>query len=621
MVETPWGPSDRLREGRLRPGPATSRTDVEMSQRRRLFGAMVASVSTRGYTATRLDDLVELSGVSTASFYRLFPSKDACFLAATEQMLERALATVKVDGPGTWEERIRGALSTVGELIAAQPAAAKMLLIDSYAAGPEVAAAIDRAVGELQRRAVALAAEAPGGTTPPDEVPAALVGAIQELARDRLWRGRAQTLPKLLGEVTEVALAYRGPSEPLAYGGRLPRPQTETLEVPGAAERAIRALAVVAEERGYPSVTVDDVVKRAAMSPTTFYAEFADKREVMLAAIDSAGAQMAAATLPAFRRNPDWPAALRIAFMDLLAYLASRPALARLVFVEAYAGGPEALQRREEALEPLTALLAPGRGSAVDLPSVTGEVVWAAIIALIGQRIRESGTHSLPALEPALTFLASCPYLGPEAAGVAARGGDRSRRTGRGRVEAVVAHYEDPEAERFDSALAFRPATAEELAAELGLPLQDARRLLGNLLRVGLVESVEGRTKDDPIEGAYTYSKRGLIEEEVMEMSLAERQRLATTVVSILEHESDEALEAGTFNLRPEHVLVRVPMDLDEEGWREISDVLQTAMHELLDAMGRSQDRLADSGERPIRATAGLLFFEMPQRRRGNRGG
>lgn len=621
MVDTPWGPSERLRERRLKPGPGRSREDVEASQRERLFGAMVACVSEQGYAATKLDDLVELSGVSTASFYRLFASKDACFLAATEQMLETVLAVVKVDGPGTREERVRGVLSAVAELVASQPAAAKMLLIDSYAAGSEVAAAIDRALSELQRRAIALAAEAPGGSALPDEVPTALVGAIEELARDRLRRGRAQTLPKLMEDVAEVALAYRPPSEQLTYGGRLPRPKPEALEVPGAAERAIRALAVVAEERGYPSVTVDDVVKRAAMSPTTFYAEFADKREVMLAAIDSAGAQMAAATLPAFRRNRDWPAALRIAFMDLLAYLASRPALARLVFVEAYAGGPEALQRREEALEPLTALLAPGRSAGAKLPPVAGEVVWAAVIALIGQRIRESGAHSLPALEPALTFLASCPFLGPEAAGVAARGGDRSRRTGRDRLEAILAHYEDPQAERLDSALAFRPATAEELASELGLPLQEARRLLANLLRVGLVESVEGRTKDDPVEGAYAYSKRGVLSEEsVKDMSLAEQERYGARVTNLLDQEAREALEASTFILRPEYVLARVPMDLDEEGWREISDLLQNATDDVLDAIGRSQDRLADSGERPIRATAGVLFFEMPQRRRGDRG-
>jgi AcrR family transcriptional regulator len=621
MVDTPWGPSERLRERRLKPGPGRSREDVEASQRERLFGAMVACVSEQGYAATKLDDLVELSGVSTASFYRLFASKEACFLAATEQMLEAALAVAKVDGPGTWDERVRGALSAAAELVVSQPAAAKMLLIDSYAAGPEVMAAIDRAASELQRRAVALAAEAPGGSDLPDEVPAALVGAVQELARDRLRRGRARTLPKLMEYVAEVALAYRPPTEPLTYGGRLPRPHPETLEVPGAAERAIRALAVVAEEQGYPAVTVDDVVKRAAMSPTTFYAEFADKREVMLAAIDSAGAQMAAATLPAFRRNPDWPAALRIAFMDLLAYLASRPALARLVFVEAYAGGPEALQRREEALEPLTALLAPGRSGGADLPPVTGEVLWAAIIALIGQQIRESEAHSLPALEPTLTFLASCPYLGSEGATAAARGGDRSRRTGRGRLEAIVAHYEDPQAERFDSALAFRPATAEELAAELGLSVQDARRLLGNLLRAGFVESVEGRTKDDPVEGAYAYSKKGVISEEaVQHMSPVEWQRLGTTIMNLLDQEAGEALEAGTFHLRPEHVVVRAPMDLDEAGWREISDILQSALGGMLDAIDRSQDRLATSGERPIRATAGLLLFEMPQRRRGNRG-
>src|SRR6185312_16323190 len=102
-------------------------------------------------------------------------------------------------------------------------------------------------------------------------------------------------LPSLMDQVADVALSYRPPAESVSYAGRLPKPMAENLEVAGAADRAIRALAVVAADRGYGQVTVEEIVKQASMSPTTFYAEFADKREAMLAAIDSAGAQMAAA--------------------------------------------------------------------------------------------------------------------------------------------------------------------------------------------------------------------------------------------------------------------------------------------------------------------------------------
>lgn len=619
MIDTPWGSSERLRERRLKPGPGRSREDVEENQRERLFGAMVACVAQRGYAATRLDDLVELSGVSTASFYRLFASKDACFLAAAEEMLAAALAMTTADLPGTWKERLQGGLAAFAELIVAHPAAAKMLLIDSYAAGPEATKAVDRAVSDFQSRAIALANESPGGSGLPDEVPAAMVGAVEELARDRLRRGRARILPKLMATVAQVALSYRPPTEALTYGGRLPRAKSESLEVPGAADRAIRAFAVVAADRGYAAASVEEVVKRASMSPTTFYAEFADKREVMLAAIDSAGAQMVAATLPAFRRNPDWPSAVRTAFVDLLAYLASRPALTRLVFVEAYAAGPEALQRRAEALEPLTALLAPGRIGGRGLPQGANEVVWAAIIAQIGRRVREAGPNSLPALEPILTFMAVNPYLGPEAAGAAARNGGRARRTQR--VEAVLDFYEDPNSDRLETALGAGAATAEELAAGLDVSAEDARRLLGQMLEAGLIESVEGRAKDEPIEGAYRFSGHAAIDRKaVSEMSIAERQRVVVRVASGLEGELVEALEAGTFTLRPEHVLARLPMSLDEEGWREVSDLLEKAMADVLDAYERSTERLADSGELPMRATAGLALFEMPRRQTTPRG-
>src|ERR1700710_3122866 len=129
MVETPWGPSDQLREGRLRPGPATSRADVGTSERRRLSGAMVPSVSERGYAATRIDDLVELSGVSTASFYRMFASKDACFLGAPERMLAATLAATDISGDGAWEDRVHSALDAFARIVAAQPAGARMVLI------------------------------------------------------------------------------------------------------------------------------------------------------------------------------------------------------------------------------------------------------------------------------------------------------------------------------------------------------------------------------------------------------------------------------------------------------------------------------------------------------------
>ena len=57
----------------LRPGPGTPPADVARNQRERLFGAMVACVAERGYAATRVTDLVAMSGVSQAQLLLALP--------------------------------------------------------------------------------------------------------------------------------------------------------------------------------------------------------------------------------------------------------------------------------------------------------------------------------------------------------------------------------------------------------------------------------------------------------------------------------------------------------------------------------------------------------------------
>ncbi len=92
MVETPWGDAASLRERMLRPGRGTQRGEAERNQRERLFAAMVATVAEKGYEATTVADLVELSGVSRSAFYRHFEDKQECFLAAAEELVEPTLA-------------------------------------------------------------------------------------------------------------------------------------------------------------------------------------------------------------------------------------------------------------------------------------------------------------------------------------------------------------------------------------------------------------------------------------------------------------------------------------------------------------------------------------------------
>ena len=443
MVATPWGNSEELRDRRLRPGPGVPREEVVANQRERLFGAMVACVSNRGFQATTVGDLVEVSGVSSRTFYDLFPDKKACFLATLEAMIEAAIGyaarragelagdpapggvTMPEDGArGSWEERAEQGMRAFAEMIVAQPAAARLALVEAYSAGPEALVPLEQAVSGFEWLTRQVIDQSPERAGMPPEMVTALMGAQQEIARNRLREGNEKELPALTEELWDLLLSYRPPPRPLRLQGRPPKSQPETLEAHDHAERALRALAAVIAEEGYTGTTVDAVLKRAQMSATTFYANFDGKEDAMLAAIDSAGAQIMAAIMPAFRRAEDWPHGIRAAFGALFNFLASRPALANLAMVEVYAAGLEAMQRRRDALRPLEELIADGYGLAPNVPPVGAEGLIGGMYTLAYRRLRESGADSLPALAPVCAYIALAPFIGAEEACRIANGED-----------------------------------------------------------------------------------------------------------------------------------------------------------------------------------------------------
>jgi AcrR family transcriptional regulator len=448
MVATPWGDSDALREKRLRPGPGVPRDEVVANQRQRFFGAMVASVSERGYVATTVNDLVETSGVSSRTFYDLFPDKKACFLATLEAMIEAAAAFAMQSagerlentapagvqlpaGPGetdgSWEHQARIGFDAFARMIALQPAAARLAFLEAYPAGPEAVQLIENAAAGFEWLARQMLEQSPERAGMPAEMITAHVGAQQEIARTRLRRGEEAELPGLLDELWDLLLSYRPPPGPLRMTGRTPRFGPETIDAHDHAERALRAFAVVVAEEGYVNTTVEAVLKRAQMSATTFYANFAGKDDAMLAAIDSACSQIMAAIMPAFRRAPDWPMGVRTGYGALCNFLASRPAMAQLIAVEIHAAGSAAMERRHDTLRPLEELIGGGFKHEPGAPALAAEAITGAVFTLIYKRLRASGAGSLPTLAPLLSYITLCPFLGAEEACRVANSDGRGR--------------------------------------------------------------------------------------------------------------------------------------------------------------------------------------------------
>jgi AcrR family transcriptional regulator len=403
---------------------------------------MVASVAERGFQATTVNHLVEISGVSSRTFYDLYPDKRACFIATMEALVQMAIAyvaemagedeaaaakTAQEVSEREWEERAHQALGSFAAMIAAQPAASRLVMVESYAAGPEALVPLENAIAGFEWLSRQVVERSPERADMPPEMITALTGGVQEVVRNRLLSGHEGELPGMIGDAWQLLLGFRAPPEPLRLVGRPPKAEPESTAAHDHAERALRAMAAVVAEEGYAKTKVDAVVRRAQMSASTFYAHFDGKEDAMLAAIDSAAAQLLAATMPAYRRGADWPNGLRAAYGALFNFLASRPSLATLLMIEVYAAGPAAMQRRMEALKPLEALVAEGHELFPQSPQIDAEGILGAVYTLAYRRLRESGPDALPFLAPLCAYITLSPLIGAAEACRIANGDGRGR--------------------------------------------------------------------------------------------------------------------------------------------------------------------------------------------------
>ncbi len=438
MSRTPWGDAAELRERQLGPGRGTPREEVERNQRERLFAAMVATMASKGYEATRVADVLELAGVSRKAFYRHFADKEECYTQATAAIIDRTFEALRARIGAGEEASFRGeeGLEVLLQATAAQPAAARACVIEPFAAGPAAREKLERAVVDLEWTAAGLISQESGGKRVQRELARAVLGGIAGTVHKMLREDRAEELPQLAGPLWRWASSLEPRALPLSAPA--PREQQTETAIPFEArvptERILRGFAAAVAEHGYTEVPVAAIASHGKVSLSTFYDHFDGKADALVAALTSIEAQLLAATLPAARAAGPGGATVRAAFGAAMDFFAAEPDLAQLWIVEVMAAGPDAVARRDRLDGELFATTTALAGGDLDaLEEVALDATIGAVHALLYERVRSGGASELPALVPALTYVAVIPFLGAEAAWEAARGEDPLTRAGAGR--------------------------------------------------------------------------------------------------------------------------------------------------------------------------------------------
>ena len=191
-----------------------SREQIAESQRERLLAGVAHAVAERGYRATTITEIVRAASVSSAAFYKHFESKEQCFLAAFDAVVDhlRDLVAEAVEPVPDWPHKVIAALRALLRFFAAEPDLARLCLIEPITASPEIATHFRSVVISCIPHLQTGRAERPEAADLPESTEDSLLGGLLALTARSLLAGDPTALEQRLPDLVDFALSpYLGP--------------------------------------------------------------------------------------------------------------------------------------------------------------------------------------------------------------------------------------------------------------------------------------------------------------------------------------------------------------------------------------------------------------------------
>ncbi len=121
--------------------------------------------------------------------------------------------------------------------------------------------------------------------------------------------------------------------------------------------RLLEGMARAVAARGYADTTIADIVREASVSRRTFYENFGDKAECLIALYEVASGNAITVLRNAIDPHSEWQAQVEQALKAYFGVLERNPVLLRTLFVEMLGLGPAGLAARRRANQQLADLM------------------------------------------------------------------------------------------------------------------------------------------------------------------------------------------------------------------------------------------------------------------------
>jgi AcrR family transcriptional regulator len=210
------------------PGGARASVLVADIQRARIVSAMICVAAESGVSAATVAPVLARAGLSRRTFYEFFECREDCLLAALDNSVDRvsALARSAWLSPQRWLDRVRASLVVILSFFDDEPAMARLLVVESLAAGPK---ALQRRNRVLESVVSALDEGKHERDSPlPPLTSEGVTGAVLSVIHTHLLEGNG-SLIELAGPLMGmIALPYLGRS---SASCELARPAAKALPV------------------------------------------------------------------------------------------------------------------------------------------------------------------------------------------------------------------------------------------------------------------------------------------------------------------------------------------------------------------------------------------------------
>lgn len=169
------------------------------------------------------------------------------------------------------------------------------------------------------------------------------------------------------------------------------------------------------------------------------------------------------------------------------------------------------------------------------------------------------------------------------------------------------------------SRLGERPWSTVELEEDIGISYEQVREHLRALVDEGLAECVgHDASPRGGRRTLYRAERFYFTAEEWAALPPEIRKSGSLIYIELITKEALDALHSGDMESRDDRVLIRRPMWTDDQGAKEVEEIMVRADQEVAEVEARSLERRGRSGEPPVRLVSAFFSFPAAERSGGN---